>query len=91
MNRLRPLNSTTTTTTATATDPRVIQPLKHLSLVQQKKNQQEQALLLTEDEGSELETSAELSEAISTERIKIPLQFMDTNKHKRAQKKFWKL
>ena len=49
-------------------------------------NQQEQALLFTEDEGNELETSAKLNDALSTKIIMLQLQLMDENKLKRAKK-----
>ena len=49
-------------------------------------NQQEQALLFTEDEGNELETSAKLNDALSTKIIMLQLQLMDENKLKQAKK-----
>ena len=84
LNRLRPLQATTTTTNLPVIPSRetLIKPTAD-------NNQQEQALLLTEHEGNELETSTELNDASSTEPITFQLQIMDKNKLKRA-KKFWK-
>ena len=80
MNRQRPLNSTT------ITNPPVIPTPKTLINGKADNNQQEQALLLTEDEGNELRTSTELHDALSTERITLQLQLMDENKLMRAKK-----
>ena len=52
-------------------------------------NQQEQALLLTEDEGNDLETSSGLNDASSTsstERVMLQLQLMKENNLKGAKK-----
>ena len=50
-------------------------------------NPQEQALLLTEDKGHNMERNAELSdEALSAERILLQLQLNDKNKIERSKK-----
>ena len=58
LNLLRPPNATTT-------NPSVIPTPEPLIIVTAENNQREQALLLTEDEGNALETSAELNDASS--------------------------
>ena len=78
MNRLRPLNATTT-------NPPVTPTPKTLTNVQAENNQQEQTLLLTEDERNKQEISTELNDDLSTERIMLQLQLMDKNKFKRAK------
>ena len=83
MNRLRRLN-------ATAANRSVISTPETFINSTEENNQQEQAILLTEDEGNELETCAELKDAFSTERIMLQLQLMDKNKLERA-KKIWNL
>ena len=80
LNRLRPLNATTTT------NPPVIPTPETLINVTAENNKQEQALLHTEDEGNEQETSVKLNDTLSTERIMLQLQLMDENKLKRAKK-----
>ena len=80
LNRLRPLQATRTT------NPPVIPSRETFIKATADNNQQKQALLLTEDEGNELETSTELNDASSTEPITFQLQIMDKNKLKRAKK-----
>ena len=80
MNRLRPLQATITT------NPSVILSRETFIKATADNNQQKQALLLTEDEGNELETSTELNDASSTEPITFQLQIKDKNKLKRAKK-----
>ena len=79
LNRLRPPKATTTT------NPPVIPTPETFINATADNNQQEQALLLTEDEGKELETSTEPNDASSTERITLQLQLIDKNKLKRAK------
>ena len=79
LNRLRPLKATTTNTPVMPTPETLIN-------ARADNNQQEQALLLTDDVENELETSTEPNNALSTERITLKLQLMDENKLKRAKK-----
>ena len=71
LNRLRPLKATTTT------NPPVITTSETLVNATADNNQNEQALLLTEDEGTELDTSTELKDALTTECILLQSQLMD--------------
>ena len=80
LKRLGPLKATTTT------NPPVITSPETLANATADNNQQEQALLLREDEGNELETSTERKDALSTECITLKLQLMDKNILKRAKK-----
>ena len=80
MNRLRTLKATTTI------NPPVIPTPETLINATADNNQQGQALLLTEDEGNELETSTEVYDALSAERFTSQLQLMEENKLKRAKK-----
>ena len=80
MNRLRPLKATTTT------NPPVIITPETLINATTENNQQDQAPLLTENERNELETSTDLNDALSTERITIQLQRMDKKKLMRTKK-----
>ena len=80
MNRLRPLKATTTVNPPVTPTPEII------INATADNNQQRQALLLTEDEGNGLETSTEVYDALSAERITSQLQLMEENKLKRAKK-----
>ena len=80
VNRVSPLKATTTT------NPPVISSPETLINATADNNRQEQALLLTEDEGNELETSTEPNDTLSTKRITLQLQLMDKKKLKRAKK-----
>ena len=79
MNRLRALEATTTT------NPQFILTPEKLINATADNNQQKQALLLTEDEENELETSTEPNDAFSTERTSLQLQLMEQNKLRRAK------
>ena len=70
---MRPLNASLI---ATATDIPVIPTPESPIVAKAENNPQEQVLLLTEDEGPEMETNAKLSEALSTERILLQLQLI---------------
>ena len=71
LNRLRPLKATTTT------NHPVIPTHETLINATADNSQQEQALLFTEDEGNELETSTELNDALSTELFTLQSQLID--------------
>ena len=79
LNRLRPLNAITANSSVLPTPETLINATAE-------NNQQEQALFLTEVEVNELETSAELNDSSSTERIMLQLQLMDKIKLKRDKK-----
>ena len=79
LNHLRPLNAITANSSVLPTPETLINATAE-------NNQQEQALFLTEVEVNELETSAELNDSPSTERIMLQLQLMDKIKLKRDQK-----
>ena len=97
LNRLRPLNESARTTTSAIDTPAVIPTTPEPPIVAKAENNpQKQALPLTsqddddddddDDEGNEMETSVELSEALSKKRILLQLQLMDEHKLKRAKK-----
>ena len=85
------LNRSTSLKATTTTNPQVIPTPETLINATADNNELEHALLLTEKEGKELETSTELNDALSTVRITLQLQLIDKNKLKRAGKKCWKL
>ena len=83
LNRLKPLNESTTTTSAS--DTPVISPTHESPIVARSKNNpQKQALLLTEDddEGNEMEKNDELSEALFTDSILLQLELTDEHSFK---------
>ena len=88
LNRLSLNESTRTAATTTPATPVIPRTPESPIVTKAETNPQNQALLLTEDddEGNEMEINAELSDALSTERILLQLQLMDEHKLKRTKK-----
>ena len=79
MNRLRHVNKTIfILSVITTPDISINAPAEN--------NQQEKALLVTADVESELDTSAELNDALTTERIMLQLELMEEHNFTRAKK-----